>query len=46
MGDILIIYLAMADEAVSVVLIREEDKFQLPIYFVSRALQGAEVNYQ
>jgi hypothetical protein len=46
MGDTLIIYLAVADEAVSVVLIREEAKAQLPIYFVSRALQGAKVNYQ
>jgi hypothetical protein len=46
MGDRLIIYLAVVEEAVSVVLIREEGKAQLPIYLVSRVLQGAEVNYQ
>jgi hypothetical protein len=36
----LILYLAVADEAISVVLIREEGKGQFPIYFVSKALQG------
>jgi hypothetical protein len=46
MGNTLIIYLTVVDEVVSVVLIREEGKSQLPIYFVSRALQGVEVNYQ
>jgi hypothetical protein len=46
MGDTLVLYLTVADEAVSVVLIREEAKDQFPIYFVSRALHGAEVNYQ
>jgi hypothetical protein len=45
-GDILIHYLAVEDEAVSAVLIREEGKDQFPIYFVSKALQGAELNYQ
>jgi hypothetical protein len=46
MGDTLVLYLVVADEAVSAVLIREEGKDQLPIYFVSKVLQGAEVNYQ
>jgi hypothetical protein len=45
-GDTLILYLAVTDEAVSIVLLREEGKDQFPIYFVSRALQGAKVNYQ
>ena len=45
-GDTLILYLAVADEAVSGVLIREEGKDQFPIYFVSKVLQGAELNYQ
>jgi hypothetical protein len=45
MGDTLIIYLEVANEAGSVVLIREEGMPQMPIYFVSRALQGAEINY-
>jgi hypothetical protein len=37
-GDILILYLAVADEVVSAVLIREEGKGQFTIYFVSKAL--------
>jgi hypothetical protein len=45
-GDTLILYLGVTDEVVSAVLIREEGKDQFLIYFVSRALQGAEVNYQ
>jgi hypothetical protein len=44
MGDTLIIYLVVADEPVSAVLIREEGNDQFSIYFVSKALQGAEVN--
>ncbi|XP_061342484.1 uncharacterized protein LOC133288684 [Gastrolobium bilobum] len=45
-GDILILYLAVGEEAISVVLIKENDEGQEPIYFFSRALQGAEVRYQ
>ncbi|GJU76214.1 reverse transcriptase domain-containing protein [Tanacetum coccineum] len=41
----LIIYLATAKEAVSVVLITEREAKQMLIYFVSRALRGPEVNY-
>ncbi|GJS77333.1 reverse transcriptase domain-containing protein [Tanacetum coccineum] len=41
----LVIYLAAAKEAISAVLITEKDGKQMPIYFVSRALQGPEVNY-
>jgi hypothetical protein len=45
-GDTLILYLAVTDEAVSAVLIREKGKGQFPIYFVSKALQGVDLNYQ
>ncbi|XP_061376471.1 uncharacterized protein LOC133318480 [Gastrolobium bilobum] len=45
-GDILILYLAVGEEAISVVLIKETNEGQEPIYFVSRALQGAEIRYQ
>nr|GFA65748.1 reverse transcriptase domain-containing protein [Tanacetum cinerariifolium] len=38
-------YLAAAKEAISVVLMTERDGKQVPIYFVSRALQGPEINY-
>ncbi|GJV94979.1 reverse transcriptase domain-containing protein [Tanacetum coccineum] len=41
----LIIYLAAAKEAISAVLMTERDGEQMPIYFVSRALQGPEINY-
>nr|GEW54611.1 reverse transcriptase domain-containing protein [Tanacetum cinerariifolium] len=41
----LIIYLAAAKEAISAVLMKERDGKQVPIYFVSQALQGPEVNY-
>ncbi|GJR69492.1 reverse transcriptase domain-containing protein [Tanacetum coccineum] len=41
----LIIYLAAAKEAISAVLMTERDGKQIPIYFVSRALRGPEINY-
>ncbi|GKB28189.1 reverse transcriptase domain-containing protein [Tanacetum coccineum] len=41
----LIMYLAAAKEAISAVLMTEWDGKQMPIYFVSRALQGLEVIY-
>ncbi|GKD62588.1 putative ribonuclease H-like domain-containing protein [Tanacetum coccineum] len=41
----LIVYLAPAKEAVSAVLITKREGKQMPIYFVSRALRGPEVNY-
>ncbi|GJT40245.1 reverse transcriptase domain-containing protein [Tanacetum coccineum] len=41
----LIVYLATAKEAVSVVPITKREAKQMLIYFVSRALRGPEVNY-
>ncbi|GJV08231.1 reverse transcriptase domain-containing protein [Tanacetum coccineum] len=41
----LIVYLAASKEAVSAVLMTEREARQMPIYFVSRALRGPEVNY-
>ncbi|GKC99760.1 reverse transcriptase domain-containing protein [Tanacetum coccineum] len=41
----LIVYLAVAREAVSAVLMTEREAKQMPIYFVSLALQGPEINY-
>ncbi|GKC94133.1 reverse transcriptase domain-containing protein [Tanacetum coccineum] len=41
----LILYLAVTREAISSVLMTERDHIQKPIYFVSKALQGPEVNY-
>ncbi|GJU99083.1 reverse transcriptase domain-containing protein [Tanacetum coccineum] len=41
----LVIYLAAAKEAISSVLMTERDGKQMPIYFISRALQGPKINY-
>ncbi|KAK3014889.1 hypothetical protein RJ639_008461 [Escallonia herrerae] len=44
-GEELFLYFAIADSAVSAVLVREQDGKQLPIYYVSKVLQGAELRY-
>ena len=41
----LFLYLAISEHAVSTVLIREEDKMQWLIYYVSKALLDAETRY-
>nr|GEY49819.1 hypothetical protein [Tanacetum cinerariifolium] len=43
--EVLIIYLAAAKEAISAVLMTARDGKQVPLYFISRALQGPEVNF-
>nr|KAJ0188267.1 hypothetical protein LSAT_V11C900483780 [Lactuca sativa] len=44
-GETLQIYLPTADEAISSVQTVERNKKHLPIHFVSKALQGHEINY-
>ncbi|GKV48039.1 hypothetical protein SLEP1_g54877 [Rubroshorea leprosula] len=44
-GESLCMYLGVTEEAVSSVLLREENKNQKPICYVSKVLQGAEQNY-
>ncbi|KAK3026310.1 hypothetical protein RJ639_040998 [Escallonia herrerae] len=44
-GEELFLYLAITDSAVSAVLVREQDSKQLPIYYVSKVLQGAKLRY-
>ncbi|XP_075663208.1 uncharacterized protein LOC142632746 [Castanea sativa] len=44
-GKNLYLYLAASATAVSAALIREEDKKQLPVYYISQAFQGAEARY-
>ncbi|GAU41009.1 hypothetical protein TSUD_178480 [Trifolium subterraneum] len=44
-GEKLYLYLAVALEAISAVLIRETEQGKKPVYFVSRALQGPELRY-
>ncbi|KAK3035505.1 hypothetical protein RJ639_033964 [Escallonia herrerae] len=38
----LFLYLAVAESAVSTILVREQDGQQLPVYYASKVLQGAE----
>ncbi|XP_011083352.1 uncharacterized protein LOC105165895 [Sesamum indicum] len=44
-GEKLYVYLAVSDNAVSSVLVREENGKQNPVYYVSKMLQGAEKKY-
>ncbi|GJX40107.1 reverse transcriptase domain-containing protein [Tanacetum coccineum] len=44
-NDELIVYLEAAQEAVSIVLMTGREAKQMLVYFVSRALQGPEINY-
>ena len=39
------LYLAVSSAVVIAALVREEEKVQKPVYYVSRALQGAEERY-
>jgi hypothetical protein len=45
-GKPLIVYLSVAEEALSAVLIKEVEKVQVPVYFIPKALQGPKLNYQ
>ncbi|KAK3038135.1 hypothetical protein RJ639_029589 [Escallonia herrerae] len=44
-GEELFLYLAIAESAVSAVLVRNQNNKQLHIYYVSKVLQGAELRY-
>ena len=44
-GEELFLYLAVCLVAVSVALIREEERVQKPVYYANRALHGAEERY-
>ena len=44
-GEVLELYLSASDEVVSSVLIKEVERVQQPIYYVSKILQGAETRY-
>ncbi|KAL0355558.1 UNVERIFIED_CONTAM: hypothetical protein Sradi_4002700 [Sesamum radiatum] len=45
LGETLYLYLSVAPQAISSVLIREEEGKQLPLYYVSKMLNGAEERY-
>ena len=44
-GEILTLYLAVSDFSTSVVLVRDKERVQHPIYYCSRALRRAEKRY-
>ena len=44
-GKLLTLYLAVSDFSTSIVLIRDRDRVQHPVYYCSRALRGAEERY-
>ena len=41
-GEVLYLYLVVSPTVISAALIREEKEVQKPVYFVSKALHGAE----
>jgi hypothetical protein len=41
----LVMYLSATREAISAVLLAERGTCQMPVYFISRALQSPEINY-
>ena len=45
LGEELFLYLAVSSAAVNAALVREEEKVQKPVYYVSPALRGAEERY-
>ncbi|GKU93117.1 hypothetical protein SLEP1_g6745 [Rubroshorea leprosula] len=44
-GELLYLYLGISDEAISLVMVREEARQQKPIYYISSVLHGAELRY-
>ncbi|CAL2267229.1 unnamed protein product [Prunus armeniaca] len=44
-GEVLFLYLSVSSTAVSSVLIRKPEKAELPIFYISKALQSAELRY-
>ena len=44
-NEILQLYLAVSSNRISAVLVREEDKHQHPIYYISKSLLDAETRY-
>ncbi|KAI3707588.1 hypothetical protein L6452_26214 [Arctium lappa] len=44
-NEVLQLYLVVSSNAVSAILVKEEDKHQLPIYYVSKSLLDTETRY-
>ena len=45
-GEVLYLYLAVSPDAISVALVREEEKVQWFVYYVSKRLLDAEMRYR
>jgi len=45
-GTPLRVYFAVTDQTINSIIVQEQDKVQRSIYFVSKVLQGPEVQYQ
>ncbi|KAL8134178.1 hypothetical protein AgCh_009294 [Apium graveolens] len=45
LNEVLYLYLAISESALSAVLVKEELKIQKPVYYVSKILHRAELNY-
>ena len=45
LGEDLYLYIAVSQVVVSVALVREEERTQRPVYFVSRTFRGTEERY-
>ncbi|KAL0444817.1 UNVERIFIED_CONTAM: hypothetical protein Slati_2204400 [Sesamum latifolium] len=45
LGDTLYLYISSTSQAISFVLVQEEEGTQTPIYYVSKVLNGAESHY-
>ena len=43
--EVLFAYIAVAPHAVSLVLIRDDNRIQRPMYYISKSLHEAEVRY-
>ena len=43
--EVLYLFLAISDKAISTVLVKEEERVQKHVYYVSKNLHGAELNY-
>ena len=44
-GEKLYLYLAVSEQAISAVMVKEDGKIQKSIYYVSKVLHEAEINY-
>ena len=44
-GEVLYVYLAISEKAISFILIQKDDKVQYSVYYSNKAFEGAEGRY-